>query len=168
MYCWPSDYEYIFLISVLARAIHALCRIGDELYVEPEPAKISFRAVSSSKSAYASFTFFESFFSYYNYEQQWSQEEDVTCKVSMKVRKYLHVLHFKSFFMVWLFSLPVSWLSNNKYVYNLYIYLTHSFKRHKHRVPLDFYFPEVKFKMCVYDTCKCMNNVEFLFLHNLI
>jgi len=71
-------------VKVLARAIHALCRIGDELYVEPEPAKISFRAVSASKSAYASFTFFESFFSYYNYEQQWSQEEDVTCKVSMK------------------------------------------------------------------------------------
>lgn len=71
-------------VKVLARAIHALCRIGDELYVEPEPAKISFRAVSTSKSAYASFTFFESFFSYYNYEQQWSQEEDVTCKVSMK------------------------------------------------------------------------------------
>lgn len=101
MYCRPSDYEYIFLlISVLARAIHALCRIGDELYVEPEPTKISFRAVGASKSAYASFTFFESFFSYYNYEQQWSQEEDVTCKVSMKVRKCLHVLHFKYFFMV--------------------------------------------------------------------
>jgi len=108
----------VLLISVLARAIHALCRIGDELYVEPEPAKISFRAVSASKSAYASFTFFESFFSYYNYEQQWSQEEDVTCKVSMKVRKCLHV-HFKYLFMVWLFSLPVSWLSNNKYVYSL-------------------------------------------------
>jgi hypothetical protein len=99
MYYRPRGYEYIFLlISVLARAIHALCRIGDELYVEPEPAKISFRAVSVSKSAYASFTFFESFFSYYNYEQQWSQEEDVTCKVSMKVRKCLDVLHFKYFF----------------------------------------------------------------------
>jgi len=109
----------VLLISVLARAIHALCRIGDELYVEPEPEKISFRAVSASKSAYASFTFFESFFSYYNYEQQWSQDEDVTCKVSMKVRKCLHALHFKYLFMVWLFSLPVSWLSNNKYVYNL-------------------------------------------------
>lgn len=71
-------------VKVLARAIHALCRIGDELYVEPEPARISFRAVSSSKSAYASFTFSESFFSYYNYEQTRSQEEDVTCKVSMK------------------------------------------------------------------------------------
>jgi hypothetical protein len=70
---------------VLARAIHALCRIGDELYVEPEPAKLSFRAVSASKSAYASFTFSESFFSCYNYEQTKSQEEDVTCKVSMKV-----------------------------------------------------------------------------------
>lgn len=122
MYCRPSDCECIvLLISVLARAIHALCRIGDELYVEPEPAKISFRAVSASKSAYASFTFFESFFSYYNYEQQWSQEEDVTCKVSMKVRKCLHVRHFKYFFMVWLFSSQVSWLSNNKYVYNLCI-----------------------------------------------
>ncbi|XP_021916807.1 cell cycle checkpoint control protein RAD9A isoform X2 [Zootermopsis nevadensis] len=71
-------------VKVLARAIHALCRIGDELYVEPEPAKLSFRAVSASKSAYASFSFSESFFSYYNYEQTKSQEEDVTCKVSMK------------------------------------------------------------------------------------
>lgn len=76
------------LMLVLARAIHALCRIGDELYVEPEPAKLSFRAVSASKSAYASFTFSESFFSYYNYEQTKSQEEDVTCKVSMKVLNF--------------------------------------------------------------------------------
>lgn len=75
---------FIRLLTVLARAIHALCRIGDELYVEPEPARLSFRAVSASKSAYASFTFSESFFSYYNYEQTKSQEEDITCKVSMK------------------------------------------------------------------------------------
>ncbi|KAJ9577805.1 hypothetical protein L9F63_005624, partial [Diploptera punctata] len=68
----------------LGRAIHALCRIGDELYVEPEPSKLSFRAVSSSKSAYASFTFFESFFSCYKYEEGNSEEEDITCKVSMK------------------------------------------------------------------------------------
>jgi hypothetical protein len=163
---------FVLLISVLARAVHALCRIGDELYVEPEPEKISFRAVSASKSAYASFTFFESFFSYYNYEQQWSQEEDVTCKVSMKVRKCLLPHNFKYFFMVWLFSVPVLWLSNNKYVDSLCIKLAmriiHSVKRHKRRAPLDFYFPEAKFKISVYDTCKCMNNVEFLFLHNLI
>ncbi|KAJ4445348.1 hypothetical protein ANN_07153 [Periplaneta americana] len=70
-------------LNVKARAIHALCRIGDELYVEPEPSKISFRAVSSAKSAYASFTFSENFFSYYNYEHTDSQD-DVTCKISMK------------------------------------------------------------------------------------
>ena len=30
--------------------------------------------------------------------------------------------------------------------------IIHSFKRHKHRAPLDFYFPEVKFKyVCVCD-----------------
>jgi hypothetical protein len=100
MYCRLSNFNtfIVLLMSVLARAIHALCRIGDELYVEPEPARISFRAVSSSKSAYASFTFSESFFSYYNYEQTRSQEEDVTCKVSMKVCKCLHICNFKDFF----------------------------------------------------------------------
>ncbi|PSN30763.1 Cell cycle checkpoint control protein RAD9A [Blattella germanica] len=71
-------------VKVVARAVHSLCRIGDELYVEPESSKLSLRAVSSSKSAYASFTFFDSFFSYYNYQQPNSQEEDVTCKISMK------------------------------------------------------------------------------------
>ncbi|XP_067014883.1 cell cycle checkpoint control protein RAD9A [Anabrus simplex] len=77
-------------VKVLARAIHALSRIGDELYVEPEADKISFRSVNSSRSAYASFTFGKPFFAYYRSDVvegpqiPASQEEDMKCKISMK------------------------------------------------------------------------------------
>jgi hypothetical protein len=91
---------HLFCMLVLARAVHALCRIGDELYVEPEPTRLSFRAVSASKSAYASFTFTESFFSHYNFEETKSQE-DVTCKVSMKVCGFLY-WYIGQYFIVFL------------------------------------------------------------------
>ncbi|XP_046386202.1 cell cycle checkpoint control protein RAD9A [Ischnura elegans] len=77
-------------VKVLARAIHALAKIGDELYIEPLPEGISFRTVNSSRSAYASFNFAPSFF--INYSEgnlssatQGDDEADtVKCKVSMK------------------------------------------------------------------------------------
>ncbi|XP_057326334.1 cell cycle checkpoint control protein RAD9A [Microplitis mediator] len=70
-------------VKVLARAIHALGKIGEELYVLPQDQSLSFRTVSMTNSAYCDFTFNHQFFSYYNYGNL--EEDDASkCKVSMR------------------------------------------------------------------------------------
>lgn len=50
---------------VLGRAIHSLAKLGEELYVESSANDLSFRVVNSSKTAYASFSFSDDFFSFF-------------------------------------------------------------------------------------------------------
>ncbi|CAL7947165.1 unnamed protein product [Xylocopa violacea] len=53
------------------------------MYIEPQKTFISFRTVNMANSAYADFTFFESYFSYYVYGDL--QDNDaLKCKISMR------------------------------------------------------------------------------------
>lgn len=73
-------------VLVLAKAIHALAKIGDEMYVQPQEDSISFRAVSMSNSAYVQFTMFKNYFSYYTFGDL-QDEDTLKCKISMRVSK---------------------------------------------------------------------------------
>lgn len=82
------DTFWIFVDAVLAKAVHMLSKIGDEVYVVPQEESISFRTVNMAKSAYSDFTFHKNFFSYYTFGDL--QEEDMQkCKISMRVRYIL-------------------------------------------------------------------------------
>ncbi|XP_034945317.1 cell cycle checkpoint control protein RAD9A [Chelonus insularis] len=70
-------------LKVLARAIHALAKIGEEMYVQPQERALSFRAVSMSNAAYCDFTFRDNYFSYYNYGNL-DEEDALKCKVAMR------------------------------------------------------------------------------------
>ncbi|KAG7209320.1 hypothetical protein KM043_015431 [Ampulex compressa] len=70
-------------VKILARAIHALAKVGDELYVQPQENALSFRTVNMANSAYADFTFFENYFSYYILGNL-QQDDILKCKISMR------------------------------------------------------------------------------------
>ncbi|XP_018395540.1 PREDICTED: cell cycle checkpoint control protein RAD9A [Cyphomyrmex costatus] len=70
-------------VKILAKAIHTLAKIGDEMYVNPQEESISFRTVNMAKSAYSDFTFHRSFFSYYILGDL-EEEEAQKCKISMR------------------------------------------------------------------------------------
>ncbi|KAK7087158.1 cell cycle checkpoint control protein RAD9A-like isoform X2 [Littorina saxatilis] len=79
-------------LKVFGRAIHSLAKIGDEVYFEPLEQGLSLRTVNSSRSAYACFLFFPSYFQHYddgsredeagrNSEEE---EEGLRCKITVK------------------------------------------------------------------------------------
>ncbi|XP_019412189.1 PREDICTED: cell cycle checkpoint control protein RAD9A isoform X1 [Crocodylus porosus] len=71
-------------VKVLGKAVHALSRIGDELYLEPTENGLSLRAVNSSRSAYACFLFAPLFFQLYEAGGPDAHGELFRCKILMK------------------------------------------------------------------------------------
>ncbi|KAM9795494.1 cell cycle checkpoint control protein RAD9A [Neosynchiropus ocellatus] len=67
-------------VKVLAKAVHSLSRIGDELYVEPQEDGLALRSVNSARSAYACFLFAPLFFSRYTVPRG----EGFRCKMAVK------------------------------------------------------------------------------------
>lgn len=74
------------MTSVLGRAIHAMAKIGDDLYIEGLPEGLVLRTINSSDSAYCKILFAKAFFTYYNndYFKVDGDNECLKCKISMK------------------------------------------------------------------------------------
>lgn len=70
-------------VKILARALHSLARVGDELFLDPLCDRLVICTVNSSQSAFAEFVFHQSFFSSYDIEVD-SPELLPKCKISMK------------------------------------------------------------------------------------
>uniref|UniRef100_A0A8C6ZXL4 Cell cycle checkpoint control protein RAD9A n=1 Tax=Nothoprocta perdicaria TaxID=30464 RepID=A0A8C6ZXL4_NOTPE len=71
-------------VKVLGKAVHALSRIGDELYLEATESGLSLRAVNASRSAFASFLFAPLFFQQYERGSPSRGGQPLRCKVLMK------------------------------------------------------------------------------------
>ncbi|VDD87030.1 unnamed protein product [Enterobius vermicularis] len=69
--------------KIFARAVFALNRIGDELYLEPSREGLALRSLNCSKSAYAAFLFSTTFFASYDVDQIRDSENNL-CRISMK------------------------------------------------------------------------------------
>jgi len=57
-------------IRQVGKAIQALAKIGEELYLEPKPEGLAFRTMNSSRSAVMTFKFDANFFEYYEEKSQ--------------------------------------------------------------------------------------------------
>lgn len=81
---WQHSISIPFLsIAVLAKAIHSFSRIGCELYLEVDShSGLSLRTVNMTKSAFASISFNQDFFSSFSVKSK--NIEDNQCKLSMK------------------------------------------------------------------------------------
>uniref|UniRef100_A0A3Q3X3M0 Cell cycle checkpoint control protein RAD9A n=1 Tax=Mola mola TaxID=94237 RepID=A0A3Q3X3M0_MOLML len=70
---------------VFGKAIHALSRIGDKLWLDPMGRGLALRTVNSAHSAYACFLFSPLFFQRYSLESVSEQGcKTVRCKLAMK------------------------------------------------------------------------------------
>ncbi|XP_061528872.1 cell cycle checkpoint control protein RAD9B [Phycodurus eques] len=70
-------------IKVFGKAIHALSRIGDSLWLDPMVKGLALRSVNSSQSAYACFFFSPTFFHSYSLRLE-QASEPIKCKLYMK------------------------------------------------------------------------------------
>ncbi|KAM4745217.1 cell cycle checkpoint control protein RAD9B [Anableps anableps] len=72
-------------VKALGKAIHALSRIGDELWLDPMVKGLALRSVNSAHSAYGCFLFSPMFFQQYSLGSVSKQgSESIKCKLVMK------------------------------------------------------------------------------------
>ncbi|KAM9465079.1 cell cycle checkpoint control protein RAD9B isoform 2-T2 [Salvelinus alpinus] len=72
-------------VKVFGKAVHALARIGDELWLDPMMKGLAMRSVNSAHSAYACFLFSPLFFQHYSPDTGPAQDSGtVKCKLVMK------------------------------------------------------------------------------------
>ena len=101
MYSYFSQFHLTLLITaiywcfiVLARAIHSLAKMGDELHIEPSPDGLVLKTVNSSKSAYGDYRFHLPFFLSFSCISENTvnpndgEEQVIKCKLPMKVYTY--------------------------------------------------------------------------------
>ncbi|KAL1501367.1 hypothetical protein ABEB36_006698 [Hypothenemus hampei] len=72
-------------VKVLAKAIHSLAKIGNELFIEAKPDKLSFLTFNQCKTVCAQFHMLDSFFSVFNVGiQNLDENVPINCKIHMK------------------------------------------------------------------------------------
>uniref|UniRef100_A0A672FR95 RAD9 checkpoint clamp component B n=1 Tax=Salarias fasciatus TaxID=181472 RepID=A0A672FR95_SALFA len=72
-------------IKAFGKAVHALARIGDELWLDPMVKGLALRTVNSSHSAYACFLFSPMFFQQYSLGSGSEQDsQPIRCQLVMK------------------------------------------------------------------------------------
>lgn len=64
-----------------------MCRIGEDLYIEPNSTQLVMHTTNSWHTVYAWFTFDSSFFSsyYFTEDDEQNSENSLKCKISLKV-----------------------------------------------------------------------------------
>lgn len=64
-----------------------MCRIGEDLYIEPNSSQLVMHTTNSWHTVYAWFTFDSSFFSsyYFTEDDEQNSENSLKCKISLKV-----------------------------------------------------------------------------------
>jgi len=71
-------------MRLLGRAVHSLAKIGDDIYIEPQADSLTLRAVNSSRSAYATYSFEAAFFSSIELGATKAGDEEERCKVTVR------------------------------------------------------------------------------------
>ncbi|XP_076859577.1 cell cycle checkpoint control protein RAD9B isoform X3 [Brachyhypopomus gauderio] len=72
-------------LKVFAKAIHALSRIGDEIWLDPLEKGLAVRSVNTAHSGYACFLFSPMFFQHYTPNlEQLQDNKTAKCKLSLK------------------------------------------------------------------------------------
>ena len=76
------------------RALHALAKVGEELYIDAQIGGLEFRTANSARSAFSSVAFQRNFFTDYDPDKVLKEASDsqgsqdfssAKCKVAMKV-----------------------------------------------------------------------------------
>ena len=75
------NWNNIYFCLVLVRAIQALSRVGDDIYIETQASGFSIKTMNSNKSGYISVIFYPNFFTEFN---PGDTEESNKCKILIK------------------------------------------------------------------------------------